>query len=379
MLIATHFAGFTFAEADLFRRAISKKHKDEILKMKEKFILGSINKGHDKDLAIKIFNAILKFANYGFNKSHAVSYAMITCKMAYLKANHPLEFYSSILTMEFSSSSTKILKYISEIKKMNIQIKTPSINYSYNYFIPYNNSILFPFSSIKNISNALIREIVKEREENGLYKSINDFIFRINKNENLLTEKQLSYLIDAGAFDEFSNNRKALKQNIPELINSILFQKEAGDLFNENQIIEHKIDSSIKDDPIERINNEINVLSFAISDNLLNHIKLDNNLKNKITLINNLKINKNTLILGIVKSFKSITIKKGKFKDKLMGFLSLEDSTSDIDIIVFPENYINYHDYFKNGNLLLIEGRLEKKDDKLSFILNKCKEMKIDE
>ena len=379
MLIATHFAGFTFAEADLFRRAISKKHKDEILKMKEKFILGSIKKGHDKELSIKIFNAILKFANYGFNKSHAVSYAMITCKMAYLKANHPLEFYSSILTMEFSSSSNKILKYISEIKKMKIEIKTPSLNHSFNYFIPYNNSIIFPFSSIKNISNALIREIVKEREENGLYKDINDFLVRINKNENLLTEKQLSYLIDAGVFDEFINNRKALKQIVPNLIQLSDFRNKVGNFLSLDQLENPKIDENIKDNPIERINNEVAVLGFAISDNLLNHVKLNPKDNYRLTLINNLKLNEYANILGIVKSFKTITIKKGKLKDKLMGFLSLEDSTSDVEVTIFPNEYVKYHDLLKNGNLLLINGKLDLKDDKKSFIVNEVKEMKIDE
>ncbi len=378
MMIARNFAGFTFAEADLFRRAISKKHKDEILKMKEKFIEGSLKKGHSNELSNKIFNAILKFANYGFNKSHAVSYAMITAKMAYLKSNYPLEFYSSILTMEFSSSSSKILKYISEIKKMNIKIYTPSLNHSLNYFIPYNNGILFPFSAIKNISNALIIGIIKERNENGLYKDLFDFLYRINKNEKLLTETQFSLLIDAGVFDEFIINRKAIKQNIQLLIDSIS-ERQTLSFLDSSELKNPSINLNINDDPIERINNEVKVLNFAISDSLLNHVKLDEDTKKKIVSINNLKINKNSVILGLVKSLKIITIKNGKLKGKLMAFMSLEDNESDIESIIFPETYNEYNTFLVLGKLLLIEGRLENRDDKNSFIVSKIKEVNINE
>ena len=378
MMIARIFAGFSYSEADLFRRAISKKHKDDILKMKEKFIKGSILKGHDENLSLKIFNAILKFANYGFNKSHAVSYAMITAKMAYLKSNYPLEFYSSILTMEFSSSSNKILKYISEIKKMGIKILNPSLNESFNYFIPYNGSILFPFTSIKNISNALINRIIKEREENGLYKDIFDFLYRINKGEKLLNESQLSLLIDAGVFDSFINNRKALKQNVQKLISSIEYRETLEGVLKDN-LINPAIDLNVNDDPIERINNEVKVLNLAISDNLLNHVKIDNNIKNKIIEINNLIINQTSLILGIIKSLKTITIKNGKLQGKLMCFMSIEDNNSELELTLFPETYSKYQELLILGKLLLIKGKLENRNDKNSFIVYEINEVKINE
>ena len=375
MLIARRFAGFTFAEADLFRRAISKKNKDSILKMSDKFIQGAIKLGHSEDIAKKIFSLILRFANYGFNLSHAVSYAMITSKMAYLKARFPLEFYSAILSMQYANNSLKINNYLSEIKKMRVKVFVPSINYSQNVFIPHNNGILFPISAISQITNDLINGILIERSENGLFKDFKDFCERMNIRSKI-TENQLSILIDAGAFDEFNTNRKALKQTIKEISNYLEITDSGRSTNLIKKFVFPEVNNEVIDDKIERIVNETNALGVPISDNFLNHVNIDEKLKSQISNIIDLKLNETTYILGTIKAIKTITIKNGKSANKLMAFVSLEDSTSDIDLTFFPDDYVKYNDLIVKNKVVLVKGKKEERADRVSFFIYEVKEIK---
>lgn len=378
MRIAQKYSSFTFAEADNFRRAISKKHADEILKMKQRFILGAKKNNHNEKEANSIFEMILKFAEYGFNQSHAVSYAMITAKMAYLKASYPNEFYSAILS---NNNDSKFNNYLYEIKRRNIKIDLPNINNSGLFFIPYKNSLIFPLNKIKDVTSNLAINIVEERKRNGKYKSFQNFLIRSMNFENKINDKQLSALIDAGCFDCFIPNRKQLKMQIPDAMDMI---KAGGGgalalIRGSNDENELLLDKSIIDDPLERMNNEFKTLGFVISDSLLNHVSLTPSEKNNITAISSLLINKNSKILGIIQSIKTVTVKNGKDKGNLMAFINVANNNEDIDVTIFSSLYSKYHSIIKENNIVLIEGRKEIKDNKVSFVLTGMKEVNINE
>ncbi len=378
MRIAQKYAGFSFAEADTLRRAISKKHGDEILEMKKSFINGAIKNKHYQKEAENIFDLILKFASYGFNQAHAVAYAMITARMAYLKAYYPSEFYSSILS---SNKDQKFNNYLSEINRRNIKLLLPDINNSGLFFIPTKNAIIFPLNKIKGVPANLALNIVEERKKNGKYKSFQDFILRSISFDNKLVDKELAALIDAGCFDCFDKNRKKLKMHIPDAMNMIELGGEESFLKirKGSDDGEMKMDSSIIDDPLERMNNELNALGIAISDSLLNHASLSNEEKNKVVSFNHLIPNKYSLVLGIIQSVKTTTIKNGKEKGNLMAFLTLNNNNEELDVTIFSSQYKMYNELLREKKVVLIEGRKEIKDNKESFVLSKMKEVSINE
>ena len=373
MQIAQVFSGFTFTDADIFRKAISKKDRNVLLEMKNKFIKGALSKNHTVQEAETLFSQILKFANYGFNKAHAVSYAMIACKEAYLKANYPIQFYSAILDQQYGANDVKFSKYISEIRKSNIKILLPDINYSSISFTSHNGGLLMPLYGISGLQSKIIINILKERNQNGLYSSFIDFVTRMIRTKEKFNESQLSKLIDAGVFDNLYPNRKALKMSIPSAI-----QYASSCLFNEGKLIndfglEFRIPECI-DDPIERIENEQSALGVMISDSPLNHINIKD-LNEKITPIDSLQVKKTSTIVGIVRSIKQIVVKNGKDKGKPMAFVSLFDESGEIDCTFFTNEWKDHSITTKINSILIIKGYLEIRNNRNSFIVNECKEM----
>jgi len=215
MQIAQELSGFSAGEADILQNAIGKKKRAELEKQKERFVQGAVKKGITKETAIFIFTKIEPFAEYGFNKSHAAAYAMIAYQTAYLKTYHPNEFIAASMSNELSNTD-KLSEFFEELKRLNIKVQRPCINECYSEFIPQENTLFYAMGAIKNVGFEAISQLVKERKENGKFKSISDFINRTNpKNINKL---QLEGLVKAGAFDSIFTNRKVLYDNIPNII-----------------------------------------------------------------------------------------------------------------------------------------------------------------
>ena len=215
MQIAQILSGFSASEADILRRAMGKKKRIELEKQKERFVNGAIRNGISKDTAIFIFKKIEPFAEYGFNKSHATAYAMIAYQTAYLKAYHPNEFIAASMSNELSNTD-KLSEFFEESKRLGIKVHTPCVNECFAEFVPQDISLFYALGAIKNVGYEAISQVVKEREKNGKFKSISDFINRVDpKNINKL---QLEGLVKAGAFDSIFKNRKVLYDNIPNII-----------------------------------------------------------------------------------------------------------------------------------------------------------------
>jgi len=215
MQIAQTLSGFSAGEADILRRAMGKKKRSELEKQKEGFVNGAIKNGIPKDTAIFIFKKIEPFAEYGFNKSHATAYAMIAYQTAYLKTHHPKEFIAASMSNELSNTD-KLSEFFEELKRLEIEVCLPCINKCFAEFVPQGSLLFYALGAIKNVGYEAISQVVHEREKNGKFKSISDFISRTDpKNINKL---QLEGLVKAGAFDSIFKNRKILYDNIPNII-----------------------------------------------------------------------------------------------------------------------------------------------------------------
>jgi len=215
MQIAQILSGFTPGEADILRKAMGKKKSAMLEKQKEKFINGAVENGITKETAIFIFRKIEPFAQYGFNKSHAAAYAMIAYQTAYLKTYYPNEFIAASMSNELSNTE-KLSEFFEELKRLNIKVQRPCINKCFADFVPKENILYYSLAAIKNVGYEAVAQLVEEREKNGKFKSISDFINRVNpKNINKL---QLEGLVKAGAFDSIFENRKVLYDNIPNII-----------------------------------------------------------------------------------------------------------------------------------------------------------------
>ena len=366
--IAIKMAGFTPGEADMFRRAISKKDKDVLLSSKKQFIAGAIKNGYSQKNAEEVFDHIQKFANYGFNKSHSVVYAIITCQMAYLKANYPLEFYASILETG-SSAETKLSDYISEIAQRGVSILPPSINKSSTNFIINENSLIFPLSAIKGLTDLTITKIIYEREQNGDFKDYFDFVLRMYKYS--ITEGQIIKLIDSGSLDELCSSRATMTSNV-----NLALQYAEINKPNEDQLsigiatITPPMMREEVDDPIENLNKEYDVLGIMLSSNPLDY-KKDILKANNVVLIRDIKLGENVTIAGIVKSRKIINTKK----NQQMAFVKVFDQSGDIEITVFPSIYDESISLLEKNSIVLIEGRLENNKGETSFAANKIRSL----
>ena len=361
--IATTFAGYSMGEADMFRRVVSKKKKEEMASNKDIFIKRSIENGRDEKTATKVFGLIEKFANYGFNKSHSVGYSMIACSMAYLKAHYPLEFYAAILETSSSANDSKFNEYVSEMKKRNIAIISPNINCSDKEFIVQDGALLYPLSAIHGVNELLINSILNERE-NGLFTDFFDFVSRMYKYK--ISEAQLTKLIDAGCFDVFAPKRASYRASIRSALQfAELSYREDGqlDLGVSSLIKPYLIEDY--DDPIENLDKEYETIGIMLSDNPL-HYKADILRAKKIDSISDAKRQGSAKIAGLVRSVKTISTKKGA----TMAFVKLADETDEIELTVFSDEYVRNIALLEKNKLIIASIKAEKRNDDIDYICN---------
>ena len=355
MQIAVKLAGFSLGEADILRKAMSKKKSDILLSKKEEFINRSINNGYSKEISTKIFNFILKFAEYGFNKAHSVSYAVIAYKMAYLKAHYKEYFMKSLLT-HVMGSELKTKDYIYECKLIQIELLAPDINISENEYLISNHSLRYPLSGIKGIGNSISSIIIEERK-NGKYLDIFDFVKRTySKNINLKTLQTLNH---AGCLKSLGINEKTFDENIDLIIN----YGEIGILLDDDSlkpVLNELSEYSNK----ELMKNEFGVFGFYLS-------------KHPVT---EYKIKYNTINLEDISSYFDKYIDIIVYVDKLrliktrnnddMCFITGSDEVTNIDIVLFPKIYEMYNN-IKVNDILKINGKVERRFDQYQVVVNK--------
>ena len=360
--IATKMAGFSLAEADTFRRAISKKEREKILKAQTQFIEGAVKNGYKEEVAKKVFSDILRFAEYGFNKSHSVVYSIIACRMAWLKIHYPLEFYSALLDNSSATSDSKFSEYVFEMNSLGIKMLPPSINYSTNNFVIKDGAILFPLTGIKEISITVMENIEKERKERGPFTNIFNFTLRMFKYK--INANQLKYLIDAGAFDELHPSRNSIRLSILSALQyAELNYQSDGQLSIGIEAFPEPLIKEQVDDPLDNLYKEYEAIGAMLSNNPLSYKEDILKEKGAIPIAEALELD-NALVAGIIRSKKTINTKKGT----PMAFIKIFDNTGDMEITVFSKEYADKRDMLDKNQIILAKISRRVNKEEVSYI-----------
>jgi len=377
MQIAQKLAGFTLGQADTLRKAIGKKIKDLLLKQKEQLEEGMKKRGLSKEIAEKIWNWILPFASYGFNKSHSVAYAIIAFQTAYLKAHFPLEFMASLLNSE-TNDIEKIAFLINEAKRMKIEVLPPDINESLEYFsvVPEKKCIRFGLLAIKNVGLASTQAIIAERTKNRPFQTIEDFIFRIPP--HYINKKTMESLIKVGAFDNLAE-RNFLLQNLETILeeNKKFFREKNSKqitLFDKNQMKPKlKLKSVPPASKKEKLIWEKELLGLFIVSQPFEELKKA--IQKSAMLVSDFLFfgssSPRVKIGGMISSIKKIFSKKGY----PVLFLDLYDFSSKIEVIAFPSVFEKKPEIFQENKIVLISGKIENRDGAPKLICDDIEEV----
>ncbi|MAC44847.1 MAG: DNA polymerase III subunit alpha [Pelagibacteraceae bacterium] len=355
MQIAQTLAGFTAGEADILRRAMGKKKKAELDRQKERFISGAIKNGIKKDVANFVFTKIEPFAQYGFNKSHAAAYALIAYQTAYLKTYYKEDFIAATMSTELTNTS-KLREFVEELKKLNIKIVNPSINESFPDFKAVVGKIFYGLGAIKNVGYEAISNIVNEREKNGKFKSLTDFISRVSSKD--INKLQLEGLVKAGVFDEFEKDRNKIMVSIPKIIQIIKIindEKESHqtNLFNDEENKEKKFDfePSIAWKNKEVLAEEFKSIGFFLTDHPLN--EYDDVLNQLNIKAYNEFYNDNTkegLVAGTIMSIQE----KKSAKGTPYAIVKFSDKNSEFELFLFAEILVSNREILKESETFVL-------------------------
>ncbi len=341
--------GYSLAEADIIRRAISKKKESVINAEKEKFINGAISKGYDRSVATLIYDLIVKFASYGFNKAHSVAYARISYDMAYLKVKYPEYF---IIEMINNKDNEKFAKLVLFLKNKGIKLEKPDVNLSHNKFYISGKELIMPLWQIKGIPENLSEKIIENRKD-----GYTDFFDFVCKNKKILNENILNTLINAEALRSFNLNERTLVENIAVALN---FAEIDDELIKKPVIIELDDYS----DEVKR-NNELESFGYFIT----NHPASKYQNVMKLEMLEKYLF-KNIKCVVLVNRISNIKTKK----NENMAFISASDETGTCDFTIFPKN-MNLINDLKIGDLVEINGNVSKRFDKVSIIVNNIKKV----
>lgn len=352
MQIASTMAGFSYAEADQLRRAMSKK-KEAVLKSYEtKFIQGSIKKGYDEKSAKEVYDLILKFANYGFNKAHSVTYAIIGYKIAYLKVHYPLYYEREILNNSVSlSNKTKSL--VNECKNLGVEIINPDINVSTDKYEIKDNKLVFPLSLIKGVGTLDARELVKTRNDNNGYTSYLDFVSKNYK----LGKSVIGNIILAGALDCFNETRRTLMENLESAIN---YSELCFDL-DESLVPKPEIKRYPEYTSDELMKYEMELFGFYIRNHPTSKYINDKSVTTK-------NVNKYfDKTINMVLYFERAKEIDTKSKEKMM-FINASDLFGNVELVMFPKTFNKYFN-IPMQNIYKVRAKVEKRFSKLQLII----------
>ena len=393
MEIARKLAGFSYSEADVLRKAVGKKILSLLHEQEEKMISGMIRNGLSSKVAKQIWDYILPFARYGFNRSHAACYAMIAYQTAYLKARYPSEFMASLLTADHGNLD-RIAIEVDECRQIGLEILPPDINESFRTFtVVYDslevradkesNKIRFGLSAVKNLGENIISEIIKERRVNGPYQNLADFLSRVRTKD--LNKKSLEALIKSGAMDNLAE-RNQLLYNMDKLL---IFIKNINQEAETQQSSLFGLMASVAVlpklnlDPIDvatdkqKLNWEKEFLGLYVSAHPLQEFsgKLSGQVVPVNDIVNDNESHKNRLlkVAGVVTKIKKIITKAGE----PMLFVRIEDATNGIEALVFPSTLKNNPEIWQEDRVILMNCRLSDKDGEVKLICNHVRELDI--
>ncbi|MBW4521055.1 MAG: DNA polymerase III subunit alpha [Scytolyngbya sp. HA4215-MV1] len=390
MKIAQDMAGYSLGQADLLRRAMGKKKKSEMEKHQEMFVKGAIDRGVEKKVAAELFEQMVLFAEYCFNKSHSTAYGYVTYQTAYLKANYPVEYMAALLTAN-SDDQDKVQKYIATCLSMGIEVEPPDINRSSVNFTPLEKSILFGLSAVRNVGTGAVECILIVREAGGAFKSLADLCDRVACSDDpkvdirAMNRRALEALIHSGAFDKMepNQNRKQLIQDLELVLDWAQSRAKdrasgQGSLFDllggsDTAAVSGGYESAPKASPVEdypsqeRLRLEKELLGFYISDHPLKTVHESARMLAPINLSDLGDVGENVSIsaIAMLTSIKRVITKKGD----PMAIIQLEDLSGHTEAVVFPKTYERISAHIVDDARLMIWGKVDRRDDQVQLII----------
>ncbi len=365
-------ADYSLGQADMVRRMMGKKKVDEMEKQKGKFIEASAKHGMTSEAATALFNQILSFASYCFNRSHSAAYAFVAYQTAYLKCHYPVEYLSALLS-SVAGDAEKTQLYIEEALKKGIKVLPPDINHSLSSFTPDGENIRFGLASIKQVGEGVIEDIIKEREENGEFKSIYDYIKRVDV--KCTNKRTLEGLIKAGAFSTIEKSRKQLMENLEYITATASKEakaKESGqgslfDMLGDTESVDdakfHLSGSDEEYDARQIQLFEKEFLGFYVTSHPLATIrdKLPFLMTHKISQIPDVATDKVVTICGLVTATKQIPTKNDP--SKFVRFVTIEDLTGKIDTLAFNSKIAEYNDFLQAEQRIIVSGKVSRRSE----------------
>ena len=331
------------------------------------FTEGALKNGIDQDTATKIFDQMEKFASYGFNKSHAAAYSLISYQTAYLKAHYPVEFMCAVMSLDITNVD-KLLLYKEECKKMGIKVLPPDINKSLSEFAVEDGNIRYALAAIKSVGAANMDAIVAERKAKGAFKDLSDFIHRIDAKQ--INRRQIEQLTKAGAFDSLDKARGKIFANIDLIVSHIAASTELknsaqNSLFG-NDELQAKISFPDKPDwpELEKLRFEADAIGFYLSAHPLDSYQKGMErlgVKKYVDVMQGLRVGDSlrSKLAGCVNLFQKRISKNGN----KYAFLEMSDGSSNFEGLLFSEGLSRYEDIINSGNPLLVSVTIDKKED----------------
>ncbi|MGE7766492.1 DNA polymerase III subunit alpha [Peribacillus sp. NPDC096540] len=366
MKIASRLAGFSLGEADLLRRAVSKKKKEVLDQERQHFVSGALKQGYSEKTAEEIYTLIVRFANYGFNRSHAVAYSVIAYQLGYLKTYYP-EYFMAALMTSVVGNDEKISQYAREAKKNGIKVLPPSINQSGFPFLPEKEGVRFSLGAIKGIGGTVLKEIFAARRQKK-FADLFDFCLRVSG--KIVNRKVLEALVHSGSFDEFGEDRATLLASLDVAISHTELVNPDDDLFNMFSDGEFSLKPKYNHvDPIpveDKLSLEKSVLGLYLSNHPVTSYRDLFQYFGCLTIDEATNKKESKVLLGVyITAVKTIRTKKGD----VMAFLTVSDEEGDIEAVVFPNVYKNHSAFLNHGQLVMLKGTLEERDGKTQLII----------
>jgi DNA polymerase-3 subunit alpha len=365
MMAARELAGFTLSEADILRAAMGKKDAAKMAQQREKFVAGCVATGVGQKMGEELFDAIARFASYGFNRSHAAAYAMISYQTAYLKANYPVEYMTSLLT-HMQGSADKVAAAIVDAKKRGLEVLPPDVNESRADFSIVDGGIRFGLAAIKNVGRGAVEQIVQERDERGPFRSLDDFCERMAGVQDV-NARALDSLVRSGAADVFGERNQLMVtlDKARQRAEQARRDRESGQisLFGlveepEPSAADYGVPQVPPMPPEERLRSEKELLGLYLSDHPLNRIEAELAAVTDTQLIELTSelVGREVRIGGLVRAWRRVVTRKGQ----IMAYAEVEDLTGVVEVTFFPRAYDDFRRFMEEPDaVVIIQGKVD--------------------
>lgn len=369
MQIAAKMAGFTLGQADLLRRAVAKKKKEILVQQRDAFVNGCVRQGYEEEIAHQVYDLIVRFADYGFNRSHSAAYAVLAYQTAFLKANYPKAFFAALLSTVMGNQA-KMVEYIEEAKRMGIQILPPDLNASEESFSIEPTGIRFGLAAIKNVGPSVIKHILEERKRSP-FLDLFDFCRRVDL--RICNRRVIEALIQSGAMDGLPEDRAKKLAMLDEVMEKASFSKDQILLFTENRALDYDYNLIPPFSKREMLAKEREYLGLYLSGHPLDEFRpvIQAYATHRLDQLPACAEREKVVIAALIHSHKVIQTKKGDS----MAFVQLEDETAQIEAVLFPQVYRASLPLLREDQPLLIRGTVHHQDETVKIIIDKVKDL----